>query len=419
MNKAIVVILTIFFISPSIADIHHSKGWNMRHEGYHDCTREWWNIDVYLYNENRYHLTASFEYEKETPAANLFFTIFDLNNNIVYDLGSFEDDISSLLCNGTYSINLSYGHSWLKGSYPSYIVHLENEETIVHLQLIAESRPVLVLEEEGGELPMGQGSYQYTFVPKCKAQGYILINGNTEQLEGIAYYEHVWGNWSYHNPLKGSAFDTYLKLFDWWWETKNITFNSITFSTNNPFGYDWAWASFENGWSMFYGVVPFWIEEIPLGVIYLYNGENILEFSGLSYDYLDGKFINGFYIPTRIHSTAQGLGSLNFVMEMKYNPHIYEDRLDSIYWKKLMLYECPGSINGRYTDEKGAVTHLSGICEIEIERQISILESAILKISKTDGIWTIVLLSWIFNMILKIDFSVLPFLLQISFSNIR
>lgn len=418
MKKFAILAITIFMI-PANAYFYTNDSWNLEYDGYHDCIREWWNVDAFIKADKNYSITASFEYEKETDAANLFFTIFDWDEKIVYDLGSYGDNISALQCKGKYSVNLTYGKSWMRGSYPSYKVHFENKGIVVEMELIAESEAKFVVEEEGGVLPMGLGYYRYLFIPKCKAIGWISIDGEIKNFEGIAYYEHVWGNWSYHNPLKGATIAPYINLARWWWENKNISFSSLTLSSNNPFGYDWAWIAFENGWSIFYGVVPFWIEEIPFGVMYLYNGGEILEFGSINYEYLDGVFYAGTYIPTKIKVVAQGEGKLSFIMEMDNEPHVYEDDLHSFYWKKLILYECPGNVNGYYEDSNGERINLTGNCEIEIERQISVLEYAMFKITPYSSGFEIIFLSYLLNFMIVFQLSLHPFSIDFSFSNIR
>ena len=392
--------------------------WNPSYDGYHDCIREWWNVDAFIKTDKNYSITASFEYEKETPAANLFFTIFDWDEGKVYDLGSYGDNISALKCVGKYSVNISYGSSWMKGRYPFYKVHFENKGIVVEMELIAESRAKFVAEGEGGILPMGFGYYRYLFIPKCIVKGQIFIDGNVENFKGVAYYEHVWGNWSYHNPLRGVTAKPYLMLARWWWEHKNITWDTITVSTNNPFGYDWAWGAFSNGWSIFYGAVPFWIGEIPFGVLYLFRDGEVMEFGGISYRYLDGVFYHGFYIPTTIKITAEGAGTLSLILKMNHAPHIYEDELDSPYWDRLILYESPGYVAGTYLDEEGHTTPLAGFCEVEIERQGSIFQYLMVQLSHHATVFELLFISCLLDIIFEVELSLNPFSIHFSFSHI-
>jgi len=401
---------------PNIYAIDKEKGWNVRNDGWHDCIREWWNIDAFVKGEKNYSITASFEYEKETPAANLFFTLFDWDENKTYDLGSYEDDISTIKCNSRYEVNISYKSSWMKGRYPKYIVHLENEGVIVELELQAVSKPKFVLEDEGGILPIGFGYYKYLFIPKCRVKGWIKFNGIFEKVEGAGYFEHVWGNWSYNNPLKGGAILHYFRLFDWWIKNKNISMNSITVASNNPFGYDWCWASFSNGWALFYGAIPFWVEEMKFGIAYLCDGEKIMELGKIYYEYLDGIFCEGTYIPTKIKLVAEGNEKLVLIMKMDKKPHLYKDYLNSFYWEKLILYECPGKIKGYFiNDEK---IDLDGYCEIEIERQISIFKYLLFKLNPLQNGLQILFISYLLNIILTLEFHLKPFFIDFDIRTI-
>ena len=415
--KNLLVLFILLIIFPVNAYQQHSHKWLDEYDGYHNCIREWWNIDAFIQAEKNYSITASFEYEKETPAANLFFTVFDWDEKKAYDCGSYGDGISTIHCSGKYEANISYGKSWLRGAYPRYKVHFENKGIIVDMEIHAEARAVFVAEGEGGILPMGLGYYRYMFIPKCRATGWIFIDGKLQEFTGVAYYEHVWGNWSYHTPLKGCTIKPYISLAKWWWENKNISFHSISFSSNNPFGYDWAWMSFDNGWSMFYGVIPFWVEEIPFGIAYLYDGEKVVEMGGINYEYLDGIIYGDVYIPTKIKVDMEGEGKLSLVMEMDNEAHVYEDKLRSIYWKKLILYECPGKISGYY-EKDGQKLELRGRCEIEIERQVSVLEYLSLKIVPEKNGVRILFLSCLLGVAIELQISFSPFSINFSFSHI-
>ena len=64
-----------------------------------------------------------------------------------------------------------------------------------------------------------------------------------------------------------------MKLLRWWIKNqKNKITKSIQFSTcNRPPGYDWSWAVLDNGWSLFYGNIIFWITEGPAAGILIFS----------------------------------------------------------------------------------------------------------------------------------------------------
>ncbi len=374
-------------------------------DDFHDCMREWWNVDAFIKADKNYSITASFEYEKETPSANLFFTIFNHDDKIVYDLSSYEDDIDEIKFGE--GLNITYKNSSLYGNYPYYTFHLENKGIAVRIYLEAISPKKIVSD---GALPIGFGYYYYLFVPKCRAWGWIDFYGSKEEFEGIAYFEHVWGNWSYNKPLSNFSFDTiknYVRIFRWWAENANLSFSSLSISSDNPFGYDWSWGWFYDGRTIFFGSIPFWINELNFGMLYIYDG-NINEVKNLKIEYIDGIYFEGAFIPRKIKIDSD---NISIILEMENVSHIYLDNLSSFYWKKLILYESPGKI---YDDNEEI-----GKCEIEIERQISIFEYFMLKIYFSNSSINFIFISYLLNLIFGLNIGINPLSFSIYFSKIR
>jgi len=381
--KIAVILITILLATPVISD----KFWNSNTEKFHNVMREWWDIDAFIHADKNYSITSSFEYEKETPASNLFLTIFDLDENKFYDMGSYGDNIPNMKYENGY---IKYKNCWIKPSYPNYKAYFEKKNKKIYIEMQAEAPPTEVAEGISNYLPVGLGYYKYTFTSKCITRGWIEIDGERKEFTGIAYYEHVWGNWSYNNPLKEFSFVTlknYMRLFKWWINDMNFDYKNFTISTDNPFGYDWSWGFFDNGWTIFFGDIPFWIRGIPLGIIYIYNGKNYMEFKVTGCEYLDGSYIDGAFFPRELKITASGNKNLTLFFKMTHKPHIYKDNLSSPYWKELMLYECPGKIHGFYEKNE-----LNGIGEIEVERQINIITYMLFKIFCSLNIYK----TWIF-----------------------
>ncbi|MBC7081660.1 MAG: hypothetical protein H5T44_05405 [Thermoplasmatales archaeon] len=372
---------------------------------FHDCMREWWNVDAFIKADKNYSITASFEYEKETPAANLFFTIFDHDDKIVYNLSSYEDDIDEIKFGE--GLNITYKNSSLHGEYPYYIFHLENKGVAVRIYLEAISPKKIVSD---GAIPIGFGSYYYLFVPECRAWGWIEFYGSKKEFEGIAYFEHVWGNWSYNKPLSNFSIETiknYVRIFRWWAGNANLSFSSFSISSDNPFGYDWSWGWLYDGRAIFFGNIPFWINELNFGVLYIYDGE-IREVKNLKIEYLDGIYFEGAFIPKKIKISNE---NFSIVLEMGDICHVYLDNLPSFYWKKLILYEAPGKI---YENGKEI-----GKCEIEIERQVSIFEYFLLKLYFSNSSLNFIFISYLLNLIFGINISINPFSFSIYLSKIR
>ena len=382
--------------------------------------REWWDIDAFFYASGNYSVTSSFEYEKETPAANLFFTIFDRDSNKFYDLGSYNDSINDIVVEKNF---IRYGKCWLKINYPVFEAYFEKDDKKLFIRLASISPLTRVASGIAKNIPFGLGYYNYTFTSKCRAEGWIYINGKKSNFTGIGYYEHVYGNWSYNKPLRcfyhGMAKD-YISLFKWWKQNMSLNFSNLTIWSNNPFGYDWSWGFFDNGYTIFFGNIPFWIKNIPMGIVYIYDGKKYNEFKLMEYEYLNGIYSNGSFFPTKFKIRARGNGSLTLAFEMRQNPHIYYDKLHSLYWKNLLLFESPGIIQGWWNGSRKI--KLSGRGEIEIERQNSIMDyneiNVALKFPYPIG-FDFYFISYLLHISLKLRMYLLPFEFHFSFSKIR
>ncbi|MEA2054453.1 MAG: hypothetical protein U9O96_04980 [Candidatus Thermoplasmatota archaeon] len=360
--------------------------WDPEDEGNHfPCGREWWNVDAFFVLEGmgNWSLTASFEYEMETPASNLFLTVFDMDNGDCYSLGSYGDGVETL-SHEKNRVELQYYNSWMKGLYPEYVVHFERKNFVINLCCTAVTPPKWVADEiSNAILPMGLGYYRYGFIPLCDITGDITIGNETMKLYGSGYYEHVWGNWTYGNPFKnhsdiGNVSSAYINLAKWWLSHHSVSVpSSIAFSSdNNMFGYDWIWSSFDNGWSMFYGNVPFWVCEGPaFGILYLVSdGGQYIEFSNIVYEYGGMVYVEEYdvYYPSEIEINArEGNQILSLHFRMVCDVHTYLDtNLSSSYWQAIFLWESPGYVSGYYFDGEKNIT-LNGRCEMEPERQVS------------------------------------------------
>lgn len=382
------IILLLQCIQPSFF-LHDGNGNNLsweENEGDHyPCKREWWNVDAFFVaNKKNWSVTASFEYEMETPACNLFLTLFDHDNGTYYDLGSYGDKMGALI-HEKGDVNLSYNNSWMKGKYPDYFVHFERKGIIINMHYHAISPPKFVADNiSNGILPMGAGYYVYGFIPYCIVEGNISMNGRIFSINGKGYYEHVWGNWTYGSPFgktdSKKVLSAYYRLGKWWLSHHKISIpSSLTLATdNNMFGYDWAWATFSNNWSLFYGNVLFWITKGPaFGILYLAmpNGKYIT-FSNIHHEYGKMVYVEKYdvYYPSEIFIKAkEGTKKLylHFIMTSKVHAYI-DTNISSKYWRAIALWESPGIVKGYYSNGSTNIS-LNGKCEIEPDRQISIL----------------------------------------------
>ena len=282
--------------------------------------------------------------------------------------------------------HVQYDSCYLKGLYPEYDMKLKNQNETVKLQLKyhAEAVPYWVAQTiTKGHLPMGLGTYRYGFIPDGKLTGTLTIDTKKYTVEGKGYYEHVWGNFSYTTPFRNlseykKTLSTYAKLIARQIRGTKITIpRSIAFSSdNNPLSFDWAWALLDNGWSVFYGNVLFWIWDGPaLGTLILTkDGKTYHEFKKISFHYNKTKLAQckGFCYPTDFEVTAElKEKQLHLRFSMQNDAGEYNRRFDDPkLYVGYSIIEGPGSVTGYYTDGKEKIP-LKGICKIEIQRQVS------------------------------------------------
>jgi hypothetical protein len=244
-----------------------------------------------------------------------------------------------------------------------------------------------------GWLPWGFGFYRYGFIPKLDFSGKMKIKNKILNLKGTGYFEHVWGDWSFHNPLvKGKNFSNAIKLYSklggWWLNNHKIKIpKSITFtSENNPIGYDWVWAILDNGWTIFYGNIMLWIMEGPAAGILILSkdDESYEEYCNIDFKYNKIKYSKNyeFLYPSELEITARKdkkILHLNFLMTNECREFIQKFP-DGKYWCAFVICEAPGIVNGYYYDGKKNIK-LKGFSKIEPQRQISMLGHNSLKLN--------------------------------------
>jgi hypothetical protein len=294
------------------------------------------------------------------------------------------------------SFEVKYEDCFIMGAYPNYkmSVHDKENEIKVDINYHAEAMPHWVAQDiTNGWLPMGAGFYRYGFIPKNHINGKIKIKDKTYKIEGKGYFEHVWGNFLYDNPLKNitglkKTLPIYWRFILWWLENHRLKIpNSIKFATeNNPFGYDWAWALFDNGWTIYYGNILFWMMEGPAvgTLIFSKDGEEYKEFCDITFHYNNTKLSKNydFYYPTEFELTAQDKNEkihLKFKMSTEAKEYVSRFQKNK-YWLGFVICEAPGTVEGYYSNNKKTIK-LKGIAKIEPQRQVSIIGHNSLKIN--------------------------------------
>lgn len=370
------------------------KIWKNDDEKEHpESTMEWWAFEAFFNSEK---ITKYFNFKadftewytsKPKGKGSLFkMTLYDpiKKTTYFYDI---RDEINRLKSSKD-KFNINFQESYMKGSYPNYEMYFYDYKNKIEIKLKykAEAYPYWIAQEiTNGWLPLGLGSYRYGFIPKGKITGSINYQGEEFKIKGFGYFEHVWGEFTYHKlieNIKGikKSITIYLKLLRNW--KKNIKIkipNKLILSNvNNPFGYDWFWSVLDNGWSIFYGNIMLWLMQGPIAgsLILTKDGINYEEFYKANFTYNKLKYSKYYKTcyPSEIQINAEKNNKkICLKCKMITEPREYIKIFDKRkYWLGILLSEAPGIIEGYYEDEKGK-EKLKGLCKIEPQRQISIL----------------------------------------------
>jgi len=352
---------------------------------------EWWCAITFfktIEDNKKWSFKGSFaEWVEKTKKGSVFNTTFfnqTDNKNFLYHSRNDKEKLDS----SEHELHIRYDDSSLKGSYPNYelFFHDKKNNMKLHLNYEATSLPHWIAQDvTDGWLPMGLGFYRYGFIPKCKVTGELTIDDKKYHIQGDGYFEHVWGDIWYDNPLASlsnikKTLSVYFKLMGWW--IKNHRFKipkTLKFSTeNNPFGYDWSWALLDNGWTIFYGNILFWVMQGPIfGTLTLSkDGINYNEFCHVNFQYNKIEYSKkyDFYYPSEIEITAtKGEEKIHLIFKKTGQKREYESRFQNgKYWKAFVICEAPGVVEGEYYNGKEK-TKLSGVCKIEPQRQVSVI----------------------------------------------
>ena len=364
------------------------------------CLMEWWAAEAFFTSSEdkkkwslKIAFTEWFENEKKIGSISNM-TLFDQNSDkyIVY----YRRNDKQRLKSEENRFYVKFEDSFMEGSFPQYHIFFKDTDHNIKMDLKfqAESYPHWVAQHTtNGWLPMGLGVYRYGFIPKNLLTGIMNIHDKTYKIAGKGYFEHVWGDFDYDKPLYPAAlkktFKTYLKLIRWWIREREIKIpKSITFSTdNNPFGYDWVWALFDNGWSIFYGNSMFWIMDGPATgtLILTKDGKTYTEFGNVEAHYKKINYVDkfDFYYPTELEVTARkGNEKIYLYFKTTNTSREYVSKFPyaKYHWIGLSICEMPGVAEGYYFDGK-TETKLTGVCKIEPQRQVSKLGHNSLKLN--------------------------------------
>lgn len=351
------------------------------------CSKEWWCSEGFINSIN--------DDEKWTFKAGLYqaigkdksiwsvysMTLFDLKNHKSYSC-NFSNDTTKLETkkDGSY---IKYDKSYIKGLFPKYNMYFLDPTHNINLDLEyhSESKPYFIAQNiTEGWLPWGLGYYRYGFVPKNNIKGTINIENKKISIKGKGYLEHIWGDFSffYLSSSKRSikkTISTYIKLFGHWLHNQKIKIpRSIKFSTDNrPPGYDWAWAVLDNGWSLFFGNMVFWITEGPgTGFLILSkDGISYNEFYNIHFKYNELKNIQkyDFFYPIELEVIASNSNEKLYLKFKSISTTVEDltEATDETGLYGFVICEVPCEVTGYYLNGNKK-TCIRGLSKIEHHR---------------------------------------------------
>ena len=203
--------------------------WTPEDEKEHYPTKmEWWstiNFFKTLENNKKWSFKGTFSQwidKTKGPGSLLNMTLFDIENDHHYTYRSKND--TKKFDTVKDKLDIKHEDSSLKGLYPNYNMFFHDKKNNIKLELNyeAESVPHWIAQDvTDGWLPLGLGFYRYGYIPKCKATGELTIKNKTQKIIGEGYYEHVWGDIWFDNPLGGikninKLLSVYSKLGENW-----------------------------------------------------------------------------------------------------------------------------------------------------------------------------------------------------------
>lgn len=188
--------------------------------------REWWYFNIFFNDPESdlkdwsmivtFNKMARFDI-RFLNRDNLFIILYD-DTGKSYKFNSLDKQRGTFKAEGP-GVNLKFENSWVKGQYPNWHIHVENEagDFAADYEFIADFMPVWVEGRSSNLLIGGYVAGDY-YIPRCKVTGEILWDGIEYKVSGVGYHDHVW-------------------------ET-----NIPRFITK---GWDWFNLHFDNGWEMY------------------------------------------------------------------------------------------------------------------------------------------------------------------------
>ena len=379
----------------------NNNPWTIKDEKEHfPSGREWWCSEAFfttIEDNKKWGFKNGFTQWVDNPnkiGSNYSQTLFDLKKNVFYR--HYSSNRSGKLKTGEKKLDIRFEDSYIKGLFPDYTTHVFDKTNNIELKINYHciSNPHWIAQDiTNGWLPLGLGFFRYGFIPKIHLDGILKIKNKKFNITGTGYFEHAWGDFSFINPLSNSTkikktFTYFRKLLRWWKDNHNLSFpRSLSFSSeNNPFGYDWFWAITDNGWTLFFGNIRFWLVEGPvMGTLILTkDGKNYTDFCDIKFKYNNVKHskIFDFYYPTDLNISAKK-GKEKIILNCQSLTKTMEGPTPSKsgkIWRGFVITEVPCKIEGYYLNDDKK-TKIRGNAKMESHRLVSFLGHSSLKLN--------------------------------------
>jgi hypothetical protein len=300
--------------------------------------KEWWYFNIVFDKQDSelrnwsamisfHHMCKNFE-----KPDFLIISLYD-DGNKTYG-GVIEKDKGTLKAE-KYGVNISFENSTVKGGYPNWYLHAEDEdadndhEIIVDLHFKAECTPYWVGLNTGLGNP--RSPFGYYSINHCHVTGNVTIDNDTYQVNGSGYHDHLWALY----VIGGRA----------------------------SFFWDWFSIHFDNGYHAFiWEILPgsnFIFKSFKPKICWITDGENFTDFYIFKLERLEyeNTSIPDFERPKLFHLTFRSLRSkIDLYLETK-NMHEYlwksTTDFDIALWEGSCLVNGTITIGNEETEVKG------------------------------------------------------------------
>jgi len=304
--------------------------------------REWWYFNVFFNNPasdlKDWSMIVSFNNMafndiKFLKRDNLFIILYD-DEGESHNFNILNNRRGALKAT-TPGVDVTFLDSWAKGEYPSWQVHVENNEHgfIADFNFTADFMPVWV-EGRSSNLAFGKRMAGDYYVPRCNVEGTITWEGKDYIVYGIGYHDHVWES------------------------------NIPRFVSK---GWDWFNIHFDNGWEMYLSKFTLrGLRDRYAGALIISpNNRNLVEWDKFTLEYVESRSPQS--LPSLSYPVKYHVEATRDDMVLKLDITIYN--VCEIVWRNARtgMFEGPCYATGSFS-WSGHTVELNGYGMSEITR---------------------------------------------------